>query len=495
MECPTCHFQNRSSARFCQQCGQSLADALPPPPAAAEGALPLPAPAASNPAQPAAAPAAAPTPDVAMTADQAAPEATLASPTPTATPQDGPFHAAETAPAAASEPPAPASAPPVTQEPAPAATTEPLAPEVPAPSVEPPTFAVGDTLADRYVVLEVQEHAGQAQYVVRDRQLCHVCQQPLANPDDAFCDNCGAVLAEQKLVLDGTAVHEGQVSQEVPPLASLTPAAPPVAAAPRFLRLTAAARSHPGQQRELNEDSLSLLTFSQVFETRLQGCGGLYVVADGMGGHDGGEVASRLAVQAINAVLTPALPSLVAAASPAEEISALLIRAVLAANQTILDAGQARGSDMGSTVTLALVIGDTAYVANVGDSRTYHWSGNLLRRVTDDHSLVWSLFRAGQITEDEIYSHDMRNYIYRNLGAKPALDVDTFVQPLAPGDRLLLCSDGLWEMVRSDGFEMVLNATPDPQAACDRLIDDANQAGGEDNITVILVQVGEGERP
>ena len=326
--------------------------------------------------------------------------------------------------------------------------------------------------------------------MVRDRQLCHACQQPLANPDDPFCDNCGAALAEQKLLLDGSAVQGDQVVSELSPVSLPAPAAP----VPRPLRLAVAARTHPGRVRELNEDSLSTLTLSLVFETQWQGCGGLYVVADGMGGHDGGEVASRLAVQAINAALVPTIPSLAAAAAPAEELAALLTRAVLAANQSILDAGQVRGSDMGSTVTLALVVGDTAHIANVGDSRTYHWSGNLLRRVTDDHSLVWSLVRAGQITEDEIYSHDMRNYIYRNLGAKPALDVDTFIQPLAPGDRLLLCSDGLWEMVRSEGIETVLNATPDPQAACDLLIEHANQAGGEDNITVIVVQANEAGR-
>lgn len=488
MECPICHFHNRIGARFCQQCGQQLmatsavattaADGAPsPPPPAATAAAP--APAAEAAAPPTSPPAPALPPDD-ITPRAAETVVAVAAPEPVATtaPSNGPPEA--TSPGV----------PPHAAGASVALAPEPTGPATPAPTAEPSAFQVGATIAGRYLVLEVQAHDLQTQYVVRDRQLCHACQQPLANPDDPFCDNCGAALAEQKLLLDGSAVQGDQVVSELSPVSLPAPAAP----VPRPLRLAVAARTHPGRVRELNEDSLSTLTLSLVFETQWQGCGGLYVVADGMGGHDGGEVASRLAVQAINAALVPTIPSLAAAAAPAEELAALLTRAVLAANQSILDAGQVRGSDMGSTVTLALVVGDTAHIANVGDSRTYHWSGNLLRRVTDDHSLVWSLVRAGQITEDEIYSHDMRNYIYRNLGAKPALDVDTFIQPLAPGDRLLLCSDGLWEMVRSEGIETVLNATPDPQAACDLLIEHANQAGGEDNITVIVVQANEAGR-
>ncbi len=148
---------------------------------------------------------------------------------------------------------------------------------------------------------------------------------------------------------------------------------------------------------------------------------------------------------------------------------------------------------LGSTVTAALVVGGQIYIGNVGDSRTYLLRGGELQQVTRDHSLVARLVEAGQIEPDEAYEHPNRNLIYRSLGAgKAHVDVDIFAETLQAGDILLLCSDGLWEMVRDPEITSILSATDDLSQACDKLIQRANHNGGEDNITAVLVRCDEG---
>ena len=144
---------------------------------------------------------------------------------------------------------------------------------------------------------------------------------------------------------------------------------------------------------------------------------------------------------------------------------------------------------MGTTLTAALVIDGRATVANVGDSRTYLWRDDTLAQITRDHSLVASLVAAGALEPEDVYTHEQKAMIYRSVGEADDLTVDTFSLNLRPDDRLLLCSDGLWEMVRDDGLTAALRAAADPQAVCDRLLDEANHAGGEDNISVLIVWV------
>jgi protein phosphatase len=187
-------------------------------------------------------------------------------------------------------------------------------------------------------------------------------------------------------------------------------------------------------------------------------------------------------------------------AAPTQELSESIVLdhyaerlrlAVEQGSEAIVDYGrkhsEARG--LGSTLTAALVIGDQAFIANVGDSRTYLVRSGKLERITQDHSLVERLVQAGQIEPDDVYDHPNRNLIYRSLGANRAdVEVDIFTERLQPGDALLLCSDGLWEMIHTPQLESLLAEVADPNEAVNLLVERANENGGEDNISVVLVR-------
>lgn len=294
------------------------------------------------------------------------------------------------------------------------------------------------------------------------------------------------------------------------------------------LKLTAADKTDVGKQREQNEDS----AYKRV-ESSEEGDQGLFVVADGMGGYQAGEVASRLTVETISKILdttfkpvfdqptikldstppntaTTAVPE-VSTANPADAsastehktrklsetrlsvaIEDQLRTAVQEANRAILSYGERKTSarGLGSTVTAALIQNDQAYVANVGDSRTYLLRDNKLTALTQDHSLVAKLVESKQITAEDVYTHPQRNLIYRSLGAGHRnIEVDIFHETLRSGDKLLLCSDGLWEMVHHQDLENLLKERSNPQVICDKLIALANENGGEDNITAIVIDI------
>jgi protein phosphatase len=233
-----------------------------------------------------------------------------------------------------------------------------------------------------------------------------------------------------------------------------------------------AVRTDVGLQRRGNEDS------SLVHEP-------LFVVADGMGGARAGEVASQLAIDAF-------VEGLPADGTPEERLSIVVQRA----NREIHMRSQsdAERAGMGTTVTAAYLDGDALALAHVGDSRAYLLRGGELLRLTEDHSLVEELLRGGKLTEEEAQEHPQRSVITRALGIEPIVEVDTWTYPLRPADIVLLCSDGLTSMISELQVREAIVQSPGLQSAADRLVAEANAAGGRDNITVVLFRVEDAAR-
>ena len=257
---------------------------------------------------------------------------------------------------------------------------------------------------------------------------------------------------------------------------------------PESLDLRIGRRTDVGQLRELNEDSLLTLDLVRSNKSISRPIG-LFVVADGMGGHEGGEVASGLLVNTVAQHATSELlPRMTASGGEPVDFGAWLSAAIQAGNVEVFDRSEKAGNDMGTTVVAALVAGNEAYIAHVGDSRAYRINDAGIEQLTIDHSLVESLVASNQITREEARHHPQSNVIYRTIGDKRQVAVDLDMVTLAPGDSLLLCSDGLSGMLTDDQLQRLVATAPSPQAACDVLIDAANRAGGEDNITAIVIR-------
>ena len=228
-------------------------------------------------------------------------------------------------------------------------------------------------------------------------------------------------------------------------------------------------RTDTGRQRRENEDSAYV--HAPVF-----------VVADGMGGAQAGEVASQMAIETFE----QGLPG---SGTPEGRLAEL----VRDANQRIYDRSRAEHgrAGMGTTLTAAYLADGDLAIAHVGDSRAYLLRDGQLTRLTQDHSLVDELVRQGKLTEAQAAEHPQRSIITRALGPEPKVEVDTFSYPMRAGDVLLLCSDGLTSMVSEDRMGEILRGSATLAKAADRLIDEANDAGGRDNITVVLSRFAE----
>ncbi|GCE14602.1 PP2C family protein-serine/threonine phosphatase [Tengunoibacter tsumagoiensis] len=225
---------------------------------------------------------------------------------------------------------------------------------------------------------------------------------------------------------------------------------------------------------------------------------GLFVVADGMGGHANGREASRSAIHSISDVIVPALLRDVSGRGSEEEehiFADMLKDGVHRANLAIYRRNRDLPQMMGTTVTSALIVDNTAYVVNVGDSRTYLYRASEgLQQVTRDHSVVARLVESGAILPDDIYTHPQRNQIYRCLGEHASVEIDSFIVHLKPDDILILCSDGLWEMVRDGAIEkIVASAAHNPSQISSILVHAALSRGGVDNISVVVVGIVETE--
>lgn len=261
--------------------------------------------------------------------------------------------------------------------------------------------------------------------------------------------------------------------------------------------LTVAAQTHPGKLRKENQDHV----FADVRPLEQGGLRALLVVADGLGGHTNGARASQIVVETLQEKFASFLSrSDVEDTQPLgledamDNLSERLRLAILAADQNIgeLTRGSGGGEPQpASTLVVALVQGRRAVLAHAGDSRAYLLRGAEFKQLTQDHSFVGELIRANKLPESAVYDHPRRNVVLRALGQGEDVEPELQVLDLQPGDKLLLCSDGLWGMVEEPGkIAKILQANP-PQKACKKLIDLANKLGGEDNISAAIVELAE----
>ena len=397
-------------------------------------------------------------------------------------------------------------------------------------------FAAEQAEAQRLAEVEIARQRAQV-----PETLCPNCHQPV-HLNDSMCQHCRYPLSPSASGLNVRLAGSGPLSASAPlpaaPMrAPVPPAGPSVsdlptvqlplnfaaggeqksgeitmkqhnplqpeatvyglqAAGGRSLSLAVGTRTDPGLKRKHkpNEDNHFAAQGTRTQHAQSQQFG-LFVVADGMGGHANGQDASRQAIQTMIDYLLPRISS----NTPMDDAAfqQLLGDGVQNANLAVHNRNLEIHADMGTTMTAALVVDATAYVANVGDSRTYLYRQEQgLRKVTMDHSVVASLVEAGIIQPDDIYTHPKRNQIYRSLGEKPVVEVDTFKEEMQPGDKLLLCSDGLWDMTRDPVIQQILSKpTSDPHKTGQDLIKAALQGGGEDNVTVIVVQFSEMNAP
>lgn len=270
------------------------------------------------------------------------------------------------------------------------------------------------------------------------------------------------------------------------------------------MNIQAYALTDTGRKRENNEDAILF----EVQNTSGKESLGLFAVCDGVGGQRCGECASKISIDVLKNELSelfiPANPyntrhfPAEGDTQPIEfaQILKKVAAAVQSANKEVLAYAQQypqKAGDASSTITMAFAKGPMVAVANIGDSRTYHLHDHQLIPISHDHSLVRYLVDMGQIRPDQIFTHPQRNIIIRSLGMKEEIEADIFQIKVEVGDWLFLCSDGYWEMVReSKNTISIIENAASPQEACRKLIEAANAAGGDDNISVVLAQFTEG---
>jgi len=251
-----------------------------------------------------------------------------------------------------------------------------------------------------------------------------------------------------------------------------------------IIEIKAYGQSDVGRVRSSNEDAWGVFPDLQFF-----------VVADGMGGHAAGEIASRMAVDIMHDFIESSLPSS-EVTWPAEIDMNLplpvrrLVAAGKLANEKIFQSSRAQSklSGMGTTMVAVLIDQNTAYIAHVGDSRAYLLRDEKISRLTEDHSLINDYITQGLLKSEEAQQHPLKHVITRALGSSGRVEVDVKPVPLQHGDVILLCSDGLSNLLTDEEMSATgFDALQDPRSVCERLIDFANLKGGEDNITVIVI--------
>ncbi|MCB0103885.1 MAG: serine/threonine-protein phosphatase [Anaerolineales bacterium] len=253
-------------------------------------------------------------------------------------------------------------------------------------------------------------------------------------------------------------------------------------------QLVAAVGQSVGKQRDHNEDSVLALT------TTISGSAesipfGLYIVADGMGGHQFGEVASNAAARIVGGNIAKKFHSYlfrIPTQSMQDSLQEVMETSILEAHQYI----QREAPGSGTTITAALVVGQQVTIGHVGDSRAYavHTDGRM-EALTRDHSLVKRLEELGHLSKDEVDSFPHRNVLIRALGQGETLEADIFTVRFPQPGYLMICSDGLWGVISENDVIRIIGEAPNMHRACQSMVDAANAAGGPDNISVILVQM------
>lgn len=229
-----------------------------------------------------------------------------------------------------------------------------------------------------------------------------------------------------------------------------------------------------GMLREVNQD------YVYVSDSPIGNLPNLFVVADGMGGHKAGEFASRFTVEVVKDEL---------AKSMSDEPETMIRKAITSANQKLIETAKqdAKLEGMGTTLVVATVIEQTLYFANVGDSRLYVLNSDI-KQLSKDHSLVQEMVRLGGINQEEAKSHPDKNIITRAIGAKDQIDIDYYEYRLKKGDIILMCTDGLSNMLEDEEILHIVKRSRDVVEAVEQLIERANQNGGNDNIGVIVAE-------
>jgi len=253
-------------------------------------------------------------------------------------------------------------------------------------------------------------------------------------------------------------------------------------------RLSFGQLSDIGMVRGNNQDAILSLVASSASTDDLPDFG-LFIVADGMGGHHDGEKASAITTRIVTQhVLEHILGAILDQKMDDPDrpaITEVLRDALQRANQAV----SAQIPEGGTTASMVAIIGTLAYIAHVGDSRIYQITDGGIEQITRDHSLVQRLIELDQLTPEEAAEHPQRNVLYRAVGQNETLDVDAITRRLPPRSRLLLCSDGLWNLVPEETIREISAKHSSPQEVCDRLVNLANDRGGPDNVSVIVVQV------
>lgn len=253
-------------------------------------------------------------------------------------------------------------------------------------------------------------------------------------------------------------------------------------------QLVAGVGQSVGKQRDHNEDSVMALT-STISGSAENIPFGLYIVADGMGGHQFGEVASNAAIRLIGGNITKKFHSFlyhIPAQQLQDSLQEVMEASIMEAHQYI----QKEAPGSGTTVTAALALGQQVTIGHVGDSRAYAiYPDSRVEPLTRDHSLVKRLEELGHLNSDEVDTFPHRNVLIKALGQGESLEADIFTIPFPQGGTLMICSDGLWGVVNEKDIYRIISETPNLHRACQSLVEAANAAGGPDNITVILAQL------